>query len=67
MSANRGYKKAMSGNKPRLGRPPIESPKDGVVRFRCRREEKGNWVRKSREAGKTLSKWLIDLANGSER
>lgn len=51
-------------NKPRLGRPPGD-PKQGIVRVRCELEEKGRWVRTARQAGKTLSEWLRDLANAA--
>lgn len=45
------------------GRPPVDSPRDGIVRMRVELSEKGEWVRAARKAGKTLSQWLRDLAN----
>jgi hypothetical protein len=48
------------------GRPPGATKGDtkaGVVRFRCDLARKGEWVRKARKAGKSLTQWLTDLAN----
>jgi hypothetical protein len=48
------------------GRPPgttKDDAKDGVVRMRVRLAQKGEWVRKARKAGKSLTQWLTDLAN----
>jgi len=40
-----------------------DDSKQGVVRFRCDLSRKGEWVRKARKAGKSLTQWLTDLAN----
>lgn len=50
-------------DKPKLGRPPEQDPKDAIVKLRVDLSEKGHWVRSARKAGKSLSKWLRDLAN----
>lgn len=48
------------------GRPPGSTAAetlDGQVRVRCLLAEKGEWVRASRAADKSLSDWLRELAN----
>lgn len=53
-------------HKRQRGRPPgstAEQTLDGQVRVRCLLAEKGEWVRASREAGKSLSDWMRELAN----
>lgn len=53
--------------KPRIGRPPSDDPKDGIVKFRCRRSDKGWWVLKARREGRSLSEWLVKTANLASR
>jgi len=40
-----------------------DDSKEGVVRFRCDMKQKGNWVKKARKEGKTLTQWIIDRLN----
>lgn len=52
--------------KQKLGRPfgtKKDDSKTGVVRFVCDMEEKGDWCRKSRKAGMSLSAWIRGRLN----
>lgn len=49
----------------------IEDEKDklAVVVFRCRREQKGRWVKHSRREGLTLTEWItraLEVKNGDD-
>lgn len=57
----------MPQRKSARGRQPVPAKDDpgidGFVRFRCDLADKGEWVRKARTAGKTLSEWIIERLN----